>query len=168
MSIRSKQDIALLIEADAWMMDALQAAERLNLPDWWIGAGFLRNKVWDAIEGKSTEVSHDVDLVYFNSQDTAPETDWQYGILVKEQDPTDKSKHTYELTEKGLDLIPIVMEMALWGTKHGSEMIIAPQEFMTELRTYRDKTYPKIHKAVAQGSSLYTGEHKVIKEEIET
>lgn len=90
------------------------------------------------------------------------------GILVKKQDPTDKSKHTYELTEKGLDLIPIVMEMALWGTKHGSEMIIAPQEFMTELRTYRDKTYPKIHKAVAQGSSLYTGEHKVIKEEIET
>lgn len=33
MSIRSKQDIALLIEADAWMMDALQVAERLNLPD---------------------------------------------------------------------------------------------------------------------------------------
>ena len=29
------------------MMNVLNEANKLNLPDWVIGAGFLRNKVWD-------------------------------------------------------------------------------------------------------------------------
>jgi len=45
--IASEQDISKIIEADDWMMDVLRAAEKLQLPDWWIGAGFLRNKIWD-------------------------------------------------------------------------------------------------------------------------
>jgi hypothetical protein len=75
MTTHSEADIAELIHADSWMMDVLRAAETLDLPDWWIGAGFLRNKVWDAIENKVSQPSRDVDLVYFNPADVAPETD---------------------------------------------------------------------------------------------
>lgn len=78
MNITSEDGIAGLIHADAWMMGVLRAAERLDLPDWWIGAGFLRNKVWDAISGKPSQRSRDVDLVYFNPADVAPETDWAH------------------------------------------------------------------------------------------
>lgn len=59
-------------------MDVLRAARQLDLPDWWIGAGFLRNKIWNYIEGKENAPTRDVDLVYFNQQDIDPQTDWDY------------------------------------------------------------------------------------------
>jgi len=76
--IKTEADIEKLVENDAWMMKVLQAAETLDLPDWWIGAGFLRNKVWDAISGNESQKSRDVDLVYFEGQAIAPETDWRF------------------------------------------------------------------------------------------
>ena len=44
-------DIAAFIAAQPAMMDLLRAVEALNLPDGWIGAGFVRNPVWDALRG---------------------------------------------------------------------------------------------------------------------
>ena len=41
----TEKDILDLIKRDKWMMDVLRVAEKLNLPDWIIGAGFIRNKV---------------------------------------------------------------------------------------------------------------------------
>jgi uncharacterized protein len=90
MTIASEADITKLIHADAWMMCVLRAAEKLDLPDWWIGAGFLRNKVWDAIADKDSQQSRDIDLVYFNSADVAPETDWAHD---------DQMKHDYPFGE---------------------------------------------------------------------
>jgi hypothetical protein len=85
-AIQSEEDITRLISNDNWRMDVLKAAENLNLPNWWIGAGFLRNLVWDAIEGKTSRPK-DVDLVYFNDQEAAPETDWGYDEMMKKQFP---------------------------------------------------------------------------------
>ena len=50
------------------MMDILHVAEKLNLPDWVIGAGFVRNKVWDYLHGYQREKvdTNDIDLVYFD------------------------------------------------------------------------------------------------------
>jgi DNA-binding HxlR family transcriptional regulator len=39
-------------------------------------------------------------------------------ILVKEVSPTNKSKFVYSLTQKGADLLPIVIEMMDWGAKY--------------------------------------------------
>lgn len=86
-SINSEEDISDLIRADAWMMDVLRAAEELNLADWWIGAGFLRNKVWDSLMGVSSKPTRDVDLVYFNTADVQPETDWSYDAYMKKRYP---------------------------------------------------------------------------------
>lgn len=87
MIIASEADIEQLVLADAWMMDVLRAAEELDLPDWWIGAGFLRNKVWDALEDNDTHPPKDVDLVYFNAADIRPETDWKYDQQLKDNSP---------------------------------------------------------------------------------
>jgi hypothetical protein len=87
MVVKSEADIEKLVQADAWMMDVLRAAEKINLSDWWIGAGFLRNKVWDALEGKTSQPTRDVDLVYFTTSDVAPETDWLYDEKMKQQFP---------------------------------------------------------------------------------
>src|SRR6185503_20454597 len=56
-------------------------------PDWWIGAGFLRNKIWDAIEDKVSKPTRDVDLVYFNAFDVTPETDRAYDERMKRDHP---------------------------------------------------------------------------------
>lgn len=40
------------------------------------------------------------------------------GILLKSKDPEDARKSLYQLTEMGLDLIPIIFEMILWSARY--------------------------------------------------
>jgi DNA-binding HxlR family transcriptional regulator len=40
------------------------------------------------------------------------------GFVTKQVAADKKSKFTYRLTEKGLDLIPLLMELSQWGTKY--------------------------------------------------
>jgi len=41
-----------------------------------------------------------------------------YGIITAEPDPTDGRKQIYLLTEKGIDLAPVLTEMVLWAAAH--------------------------------------------------
>ena len=40
------------------------------------------------------------------------------GILTKHDHPTNKRKFYYELTQKGFDLLPLIMDLAQWSWKH--------------------------------------------------
>ena len=40
------------------------------------------------------------------------------GILVKDVSPVNKSKYIYSLTQKGADLLPLVIELMDWGAKY--------------------------------------------------
>lgn len=66
----TEDDILDLIKNDEWMMDILKTAKSLNLPDWWIGAGFVRSKVWDHLHNYKTRTPvPDVDLIYLDKKD---------------------------------------------------------------------------------------------------
>src|ERR1700678_3709636 len=41
-----------------------------------------------------------------------------YGIITTEPDPSDGRKVIYLLTEKGIDLAPVLTEMVLWASAH--------------------------------------------------
>src|SRR5215470_12976778 len=41
-----------------------------------------------------------------------------HGIIRTERDPADGRKVIYQLTEKGIDLAPVLTEMVLWAGKH--------------------------------------------------
>jgi DNA-binding HxlR family transcriptional regulator len=41
-------------------------------------------------------------------------------VLSKQVSPTNKSKFIYSLTEKGIDLLPIVVEIMDWGAKYNA------------------------------------------------
>jgi DNA-binding HxlR family transcriptional regulator len=41
-----------------------------------------------------------------------------YGIITAEADPADGRKLIYRLTAKGIDLAPVLTEMALWAAAH--------------------------------------------------
>ena len=40
------------------------------------------------------------------------------GIVTKSRDPDNRRSFIYELTEKGRDLAPLVIEMVIWSGKH--------------------------------------------------
>jgi DNA-binding HxlR family transcriptional regulator len=41
-----------------------------------------------------------------------------YGIITTKPDPSDGRKVTYLLTQKGIDLAPVLTEMVLWAAAH--------------------------------------------------
>lgn len=82
MKIQNEADVEHLVRSDPWMMKVLAVAEELDLPDWWIGAGFLRNKIWDAIEGNGDAGRTDIDLVYFDPADLMPESENKYDRIL--------------------------------------------------------------------------------------
>ena len=45
----------------------------------------------------------------------------EQGILSRAPNPDDRRKDFYTLTEKGLDLIPLVLNIVLWSAKHDSK-----------------------------------------------
>jgi hypothetical protein len=76
--IRTAGDITRLIAGQPQMMDILSAVSSLNLQDCWVGAGFVRNAVWDAIQGLPRQPhcgDGDVDVVHFDRSNLCPECD---------------------------------------------------------------------------------------------
>ncbi len=45
----------------------------------------------------------------------------EYGVVEKARDPEKGSRRIYRLTEKGLDLLPVLLEMIVWSGKHDPE-----------------------------------------------
>jgi len=63
-----EQALLAYVGQDEEMMAALRAAGSLNLPDWWIAAGFVRGKLWDLLSGKQVRTAlPDVDVIYFDA-----------------------------------------------------------------------------------------------------
>jgi DNA-binding HxlR family transcriptional regulator len=72
----------------------------------------------------------------------------EQGVITREDDPTHKQKGIYRLTEQGIEMLPILAQMAAWGFKYlpvSEELGIRAQllaeggpkmwaEFMDELR----------------------------------
>lgn len=46
-------------------------------------------------------------------------------IITRTQSPEDKRRELYSLTEKGKDLTPILIEMALWSAKHDTTCVVS-------------------------------------------
>ena len=60
--------IAAILQRDPARLDALRAVAVLDLPDCWIGAGFIRNAVWDYLHDRPPQwPDSDVDVVWFDS-----------------------------------------------------------------------------------------------------
>ncbi len=72
--LQTEKDVLNLIESDEWMMDILRVAKSLNLPDWWVCAGFVRTKVWDTLHGYDCRTAlPDIDVIYFDKNDVCEE-----------------------------------------------------------------------------------------------
>ena len=79
------------------------------------------------------------------------------GILLKKPHPTDKRKEIYGLTEKGLDLIPILLDMATWGAKHDPQTG-APTDWIAMVKADRENIIRQVRETVQRGGSIFAGE----------
>jgi hypothetical protein len=66
-SLRNAGDVCQFFAASSWHRTVLETVRALDLPDWWIGAGFVRNAVWDHLHGFSSPTPlDDIDVVWFD------------------------------------------------------------------------------------------------------
>jgi DNA-binding HxlR family transcriptional regulator len=45
----------------------------------------------------------------------------EHGLLTKADDPTHKQKAIYSLTEKGIALLPVVVQIGAWGSRYAPD-----------------------------------------------
>lgn len=73
---RPEQRLATIALKTQWFVEALTAVHSLNLSSWCIGAGAVRNLVWDHLHGyKSPSALSDIDVAYFDATDTSAQHD---------------------------------------------------------------------------------------------
>jgi uncharacterized protein len=61
-----------MVAGSAWLMGVLRAVRAVELPDWVVGSGAIRNLVWDELHGHSEPAPvNDVDVAYFDASDVA-------------------------------------------------------------------------------------------------
>jgi DNA-binding HxlR family transcriptional regulator len=77
----------------------------------------------------------------------------QAGIIGWKTDPDHQGKAIYSLTEKGLDLLPMLLEMILWGAKH-DPLTEAPKDFVAEIKKDREAVIRKIRKNLSKPAGL--------------
>lgn len=122
----TREGIIKIIENDAWMMDSLHVVKKLNLPDWWIGAGFVRSKVWDTLHGyKKRTPLPDIDVIYLDKNDFSVEEASQ---------ETTKQEIKYE------KLLKKLTPETNWSVTNQARMHVF----------HKDKPYKSSEKALAQ------------------
>lgn len=57
------------------MVEILELVRDLELNDCWIGAGFVRNKIWDVKHQKNRTTLNDLDVIYFDENRNSEKDD---------------------------------------------------------------------------------------------
>ncbi len=81
-----ESELIQIIESDDWMFKVLKDVQSLKLNDCWIGAGFVRNKIWDVKHKKIRTKLNDIDVIYFDKSSLSKEFDSQLEKKLREID----------------------------------------------------------------------------------
>ncbi|WP_405117235.1 nucleotidyltransferase family protein [Paenibacillus sp. FSL K6-1217] len=88
MPILNESDFLRLVKEDAWMMDILESVSTLQLPDWWVCAGFVRSKIWDVQHGFTHRTPlADIDVIYYDPSDLREEVEKHWEARLKAHHP---------------------------------------------------------------------------------
>jgi DNA-binding HxlR family transcriptional regulator len=67
----------------------------------------------------------------------------EMGIISKGEDTVKKSRIRYSLTQKGIDLLPILLEMIIWGGLN-DKLTESPKEFMDQAINQKESLVSEI------------------------
>ena len=65
------------------------------------------------------------------------------GIISKSRNPDNKRQYIYAITNKGLELLPVLFEMIKWSAKHDSNTIVS-KEILQRIKKDREKFIKEI------------------------
>ena len=66
------------------------------------------------------------------------------GIITHEEDAEDLRRVNYRLTEKGIDLAPVVLDLLIWGARH--EPTGAPCAVIDAMENNREQVLAEVHR----------------------
>ena len=66
------------------------------------------------------------------------------GIITREEDAEDLRRVNYRLTEKGIDLAPIVLDLLIWGARH--ERTGAPCAVIDAMENNREQVLAEVRR----------------------
>jgi DNA-binding HxlR family transcriptional regulator len=78
----------------------------------------------------------------------------QNGIIVKGPHPTDRRKEIYSLSDKGLDLIPLLLELSAWGAKNEPKTA-ANFAWVENMQMEKEELIAHIRQTAAEGNSVF-------------
>ncbi|ALE54126.1 helix-turn-helix domain-containing protein [Paraburkholderia sp. SIMBA_055] len=80
----------------------------------------------------------------------------EQGILSKAPSPEDRRKDFYTLTEKGLDLIPIVLSIVVWSARHDSKSYVRRRkDFVARLKASPVQVSEEVKELVRNGGCIF-------------
>jgi len=70
--MKDKNQLFSIINEQPINLEVLKSVQDLKLNDCWIGAGFIRNAVWNKLhEKKCTVIDYDIDVVFYDTENTS-------------------------------------------------------------------------------------------------
>ena len=86
--MKYQQTLQKFLSDDPLRMEALKALRALTFSDGWIGAGFVRDAVWDRLHGYGQRaITGDVDVVWYDSERGNPACDNDLEERLSQQHP---------------------------------------------------------------------------------
>ena len=82
------------------------------------------------------------------------------GVLRRSPDPGDRRRVRYDLTERGLALIPVLVELAEWGATTDSATG-APMDWIELVRADKPGMVARYTEAAREGRSVFVGADSV-------
>ncbi len=79
--------VRAILSADPVLPRALRLLREIDLPDAWIGAGAVRNPVWDHLHGLPRGPLQDIDVAYFDPTSAAPALDAAIELALRRAAP---------------------------------------------------------------------------------
>ena len=78
----------------------------------------------------------------------------QFGIIRRIENVNDKRREAYHLTEKGVDLLPILLEGIIWSAKYDPKTD-APKEFVEQAKNKRKTLIRQIRATLRQNEAFF-------------
>jgi DNA-binding HxlR family transcriptional regulator len=75
------------------------------------------------------------------------------GIIQKKPDPADRRKDRYSLTERGLALLPVLLELLVWGSAFFAESQ-SPKWLVAKARNDRNALAETIRSGISEGKFI--------------
>ena len=80
----------------------------------------------------------------------------EQGILRKMPDPADRRKDFYSLTDKGLDLIPMLLDIVIWSAKYDPKSYARRRrEFLARIIKSTQKMSEEVKELIRNGGCVF-------------